>query len=151
MKNLILVSFLFVWSASLSLVSAGPHICQKKNVNIHGSFNMDDQRVILETHKNVQNVTILSASGINGAEVSEFSELSLGDISNGEMKEISLNVSYPEEQSFVILRVNYIIGNNDIDEILTISIGELSQGQKEKRKKRIKTLSNGAKVHLFTP
>ena len=96
---------------------------------------MDDQRVILETHKNVQNLTILSASGINGAEVSEFSELSLGDISNGEMKEVSLNVSYPEEQSFVILRVSYTIGGNDIDEILTISIGELSQGQKRKEKK----------------
>ena len=25
------------------------------------------------------------------------------------------------------------IGNNDIDEVLTISIGELSQGQKEKK------------------
>ena len=40
-------------------------------MNIHGSFNMDDQRVILGTHKNVQMEDFIT-SGINGAEVSEF-------------------------------------------------------------------------------
>jgi len=125
------------------------HICQKKNVTLHGEYNKVEDKVVLTVHKNISDVMILDAQGNDGASIGEFEELIVGDIKSGQSKMSSLNLYVPEgKRSFLTLRVNYKIGNRDVDEVVTISLGELNQEQKNEIKNNVAN-RNGKKLHLF--
>ena len=125
------------------------HICQKKYVTVHGEYDITNQNIKITSHKSIEDLIILEAYGIDGLKVGDSTEVSLGNINAGESATYSLGMSFPEnKRSFLILRINYQLEEKDIDELVTISVGELSQGQNSERGKNIKEI-NGAKLHLF--
>ena len=92
----------------------------------------------MTSHKDISDLIILDANGIDGLNVVNFNETSVGNISAGSSVDSQLNLNVPlGKKSYLVLRVNYQISGRDVDELVTIGIGSLSQDQKDKRRKNV--------------
>lgn len=141
---------LFSFAEKFKVSKISKHVCQKKYVTVHGEYSPSDQKVIISTHKNIKDLIIVDAHGLDGLTIVNFSEVSLGDVAAGSSVDSLMNLNIPGgKESILVLRVNYQLGGRDIDEIVTVGIGQLSQQQKNERKKNVVN-KNGKKLHLFS-
>jgi hypothetical protein len=115
------------------------YICKQKNLPLEMNYRVTDKFVEIEIHfqKEIKQFMVQNVRGIDGVTVMNFQKLQAKDVISRQKEYMKVEYSKEEGLGYVVVELGGQVKGLNKVQILSISVGELSQEQLNQRNENI--------------